>query len=146
MALKLSNLLTFTNSKLISSRSLNTSNVRGLEMIFLKPAILFDFASNSNVLLRSLSVLSVSSGAEIMVENKCQGNLRLFQRIEFSMFLGYLESVAKVRKRFLRSHFKPSGKKSSLFPPLSLTPSVILRWGGMDIFWNHTISSYLFDH
>ena len=46
MALKLSTLLTFTKSKLISSRSLNTSNVRGLEIVFFKPAILFDFASN----------------------------------------------------------------------------------------------------
>ena len=92
-------------------------------------------------------MLSVSSGAEIIVENKCQGIIRLFQRIEFSMFLGYLEAIGKVRKRFLRSHFKPSGKKSSIFIPLPLTPSVTLRGGGgMDIFWNHTISSYLFDH
>ena len=56
-----------------------------------KPAILFDFASN--VLLSSLSLLSVSSSAEIMVENKRQGILPLFQWIEFSMFLGYLESI-----------------------------------------------------
>ena len=34
----------------------------------LKPAILFDFASN--VMLSSLSVLSVSSGTGIKVENK----------------------------------------------------------------------------
>jgi len=54
--------------ELISARSLNTSNVRGLEMIFFKPAILFDSASN--VLLSSLSVISVSSGAAIIVENK----------------------------------------------------------------------------
>ena len=46
-------------------------------------------------------MLCVSSGAEIIVENKWQGILRLFQRVEFSMFLGYLESIGKVRKRFL---------------------------------------------
>ena len=144
MALKLSTLLTFTNSKLISSRSLNTSNVRGLEMIFFKPAILFDFPSN--VLLRSLSVLSLSSGAEIIVENKWQGILRLFQRIEFSMFLGYLESIGKVRERFLQSHFKPSGKKKPLYlppspseicpfhTPLPLGISVTLRGGGYGYF------------
>ena len=70
MALKLPTSLTFTNSKLISSRSLNTFNVRGLDMVFFKPPILFDFASN--VLHSGVSqyVLSVLSGAEMIVENK----------------------------------------------------------------------------
>ena len=68
-------------------------------MVLFKPAVSFD----ERTWLRSLSVLSVSSGsgAEIIVENKSQGILHLFQRIEFSMFLGYLESIGKVRKRFL---------------------------------------------
>ena len=39
--------------ELISARSLNTFNARGLEMIFFKSAILFDFTSN--VLLGSVS-------------------------------------------------------------------------------------------
>jgi len=41
-----------------------------------RPAILFDFSSNA--LLSSLSVLFVSSGAWIIVENKWQGILRYF--------------------------------------------------------------------
>ena len=81
-----------------------------------KPAILFDFASN--VLLSSLSVLSVSSGTEIMVENKRQGILPLFQWIEFSMFLGYLESIRRVCKCFSDCISNPLGKKSSLLSPL----------------------------
>jgi len=103
--------------ELISARSLNTSNVRGMEMIFVKLAILFDFASN--VLISSLSVLSVLSGTEIIVENKRKGILYLFQWIEFSMFPGYLESICKVRKRFFRLHFKPSGKKRLFSYPAS---------------------------
>ena len=53
--------------KIIDFTLLNTSNVRRLEIIFFKPAILFDFVSN--VPLSSLSVLSVLFGAEIIVEN-----------------------------------------------------------------------------
>ena len=48
-------------TEIIDFTLLNTSNVRRLEITFFKPAILFDFVSN--VLLSSLSVLSVSSGS-----------------------------------------------------------------------------------
>ena len=101
----------------------NTSNVMGLEIIFVKTAIFFAFASN--VLLSSLSVLSASSGAEIIVENKWQGILHLFQRTEFSMFLGYLESIiGKVHKRFFSIAFQTLWEKSSLFTffPLEICP------------------------
>ena len=45
-----------------------------------------------------LSVLSVSSGGGIIVETIWQGILRLFQWTEFSIFLGYLQSIGKVCK------------------------------------------------
>ena len=126
----------------------NTSNVMGLEIIFVKTAILFDFASN----VHSLSVLSASSDAEIIVEIKWQRILHLFQRIEFSMFLGYLESILENYIRvFFRLHFKPSGKKALYLPPplwkfAPFTPLYPLEFpwpyvGGMDIFFNHTIFS-----
>ena len=83
----------------------------------LKTAILFDFASN--ILLSSLAVLPVSSSARIKVENKWQGILRFFQRIEFSMFLGYLVINWKSTYQCLiQSHFKPSGKKKLFMYPL----------------------------
>ena len=44
-------------------------------------------------------------------------HLTLFQRIEFSVFFGYLESKKICRKCFIRSHFKPSVKKSFLYTP-----------------------------
>ena len=126
--------------KLISARSL-------------KPAILVDFASN--ILLSSLAVLPVSSSARIKVENKWQGILRFFQRIEFSMFLGYLVINWKSTYQCLiQWHFKPSGKKKTLYvpPPLqkfaSFTPLYPLEFlwpsggGGMDIFWNHRLPTW----
>ena len=74
----------------------------------------------TNVLLSSLSVLSVLSGAEIIVENKWQGILHLFQRTELSMFFGYLESIGKVHKRFFSIAFQTLWEKSSLFTPSPL--------------------------
>ena len=90
--------------KLISARSL-------------KPAILFDFASN--VLLSSLTVLPVSSSARIIVENKWQRILCFFQRIEFSMFLGYLVINWKVCTSVLFNRISNRLKKRLSMYPLS---------------------------
>ena len=118
----------------------------------LKPAILFDFASN--VLLSSLTVLPVSSSARIIVENKWQRILCFFQRIEFSMFLGYLVINWKVCTSVLFNRISNRLKKRLSMYPLSFRnlplshPSTPWNFrdplvgGGMDIFWNHRLPTW----
>ena len=95
-----------------------------------------------------LSVLSVSSGGGIIMQSIWQGILRLFQRIEFSIFLGYLESIiiGKVCKCLFDRISNPLGKKALYVPrspleiclfqtPLPLRISVTLRGGGRGGVW-----------
>ena len=78
----------------------------------------------------------------------------LFQRIEFSMFLGYLESKKECVVSVLFDRISNPLERKALYIPSSLseiflfhTPiplgiSVTLHGGGggcMDIFWNHTL-------
>ena len=80
-------------------------------------------------------------------------HVTLFQRIEFSMFLGYVESKKEYVVSVLFDRISnPLERKALYIPPSPLeiclphTPlplgTSVTRRGGMDIFWNHTINKH----
>ena len=105
-------------------------------MMLIKSAILFDFRRRT-----CCSGVSVSSGVGIILENIWQGILRSYQEIGFSIFLGYLESVGKIRKCLLDSISNAMGKKLltySLGIPLLFGISLTLPRVGVRIFYGTT--------
>ena len=66
---------------------------------------------------RCASELYVSSGAGIIIENIWQGILRLFPRIELLVFLGYPESIGKIRKCSFDRISNPLERKTLYVPP-----------------------------
>ena len=105
-------------------------------MMLIKSAILFDFRRRT-----CCSGVSVSSGVGIILENIWQGILRSYQEIGFSIFLGYLESVGKIRKCLFDSISNAMGKKLltySLGIPLLFGISLTLPRVGVWIFYGTT--------